>query len=136
MRSSFGSLLQTNAIFDLCLVTDKVIQYKNPQEKFFRGHLEFFSQKYGLKLDGTKLKKIGADFDNIFSDTLQKILSSQYKFIDGSSFELIEEDLAITYGFRNRAAHKLGHENIICDNFQKISQRIFNSLFFIIEKLY
>jgi len=48
----------------------------------------------------------------------------------------IEEDLTITYGFRNFGAHRIEDQPVVYKNFDKISERILNALFFSIEKLY
>jgi len=135
-QSVFSSLLQANMIFDLCLVVDATIKNKNPSQWKFRDHLLFLSSKASLAFNKDKLNKINDDFINDFSNTLQKLLSSKYSFQDGTLPQLIERDLAITYGFRNFGAHKIEDQPIIYKNFQPICQSILNSLFFSIEKLF
>jgi len=75
-------------------------------------------------------------FKSNFSNTLQSLLSSQYRFQDRTAPQSIEEDLTITYGFRNFGAHRIEDQPVVYKNFDKISERILNALFFSIEKLY
>lgn len=135
-QNVFSSLLESKIIFGLCLIVDNVLKEKNPSEWKFFDHLKFLSSKSSLRLDNEKLSEVGNAFKNNFSSTLQSFLSSQYRFQDGTMPKSIEEDLAITYGFRNFGAHKIEAQPIIYRNFKEISQRILNALFFSAEKLY
>lgn len=137
-QNVFSSLLQANVIFDLCLIVDAIIRNKNPDPDKWRfiDQLAFLSSQSSLSLDTKKLGELNKDFDSDFSNALQKLLNSNYKFGDGSSLQQIEEDLGITYGFRNFGAHRIEAQPIIYEKFEEISQRIVNALFFSIEKLY
>lgn len=135
-QNAFGSLLQSKIIFGLCLIVDNVLKQKNPSQWKFFDHLKFLSSKSSLRLDNQKLWELNRAFKNNFPDTLQKLLNSQYQFQGRTSLHAIEEDLAITYGFRNFGAHKIEDQPVIYQNFDEISQRILNALFFAIEKLF
>ncbi len=135
-QNVFSSLLQENKIFTLCLIIDNVIKNKNPSEWRFSEQLKFLSRTCSLSLDDSKIRKLNEAFTNDFSGALKSLLLSQYKFQDGSALQSIEEDLAITYGFRNFGAHKIEDQPVVYKNFGEIINRILNSLFFIIEKLY
>ena len=50
--------------------------------------------------------------------------------------QAIEEDIAIIYGFRNSAAHKIRDRPYIHGNFNEIVDRLFNVFFLAVEKLY
>jgi hypothetical protein len=67
---------------------------------------------------------------------VQELIKLQNKFQDGTTLQPIEEDLAITYGFRNFGAHKVEDQPVVYQNFDEISMRILNALFFSVEKLY
>ena len=67
---------------------------------------------------------------------MQELIKSQYKFQDGTTPQPIEEDLATIYGFRNFGAHKVEDQPVVYQNFDEISRRILNALFFSVEKLY
>jgi len=135
-QNLFSSLLQANAIFTFCLVIDNVIKQKNPNQWKFSEHLKFLSSRSSLNLNEQKIGELNSAFKKNFSNTLQKLLSSQYQFQDETIPRPIEEDLAITYGFRNFGAHKVEDQPIIYRNFDEISRRILNALFFSVEKLY
>lgn len=135
-QNVFSSLLEANMIFDLCLISDATIKNKNQNQWRFRDHLLHLSSGASLTFSDDKLNQINAEFDHDFSGMLQKLLSSSYTFQDGTRLQQIEEDLAIAYGFRNFGAHKIQDQPIIYKNFETISQRILNTLFFSVEKLY
>ncbi|MGB2728941.1 MAG: hypothetical protein WBD09_10795 [Halobacteriota archaeon] len=136
IQNVFSSLLQANTIFALCLIADNVIKQKNSTQWKFLDHLKVLSSKSSLSLDDQKIGELNGTFKNNFSGALQSLLSSQYHFQDGTAPQPIEEDLAITYGFRNFGAHKIEDQPVIYQNINEISGRILNALFFSIEKLY
>ena len=139
----FSTLLQANTILDLCLIVENVMkkQINKPTMYELLIHL---SNQLSLNLHkGSKgsqnnnLSKLGIDFDGEnLGKTLKELLSSQYRFQDGPALQSIEEDLAITYGFRNFGAHEIENQPVVYNNFDEISRRILNTLFFSIEKLY
>jgi hypothetical protein len=135
-QNVFSSLLQANTIFTLCLIVDNVLKQKNPSQWKFRVLLEFLSSRSSLNLDKQKTGELNGAFKSNFSNTLQSLLSSQYHFQDGTTPQPIEEDLAITYGFRNFGAHRIEQQPVVYQNFDEISGRILNALFFSIERLY
>lgn len=135
-QNVFSSLLQANTIFTFCLIIDNVLKQKNPSQWRFSDHLKFLSSKSSLNLNDSKIGELSSAFKNDFSNTLQNLLSSQYQFQDGTAAQPIEEDLAITYGFRNFGAHKLEDQPVVYQNFDEISRRIFNAICFSVEKLY
>lgn len=135
-QNVFSSLLQINTIFTLCLIIENVLKQKNPTQWRFFDHLKFLSSNSSLNLNETKIKELNDAFKNAFSNTLQNLLNSKYQFQDRTSPQLIEEDLAITYGFRNFGAHKVEEQPVVYQNFDEISGRILNALFFSVEKLY
>ena len=89
-----------------------------------------------LNLDQTSLGQINTSFKTHFPKTLDDLLRSQYMFGSGLILSPIEEDLAITYGFRNFGAHKIEKQPVIYQNLQTIAQRCLNVIFFVIESLY
>jgi hypothetical protein len=135
-KNTFSSLLQTNTIFNLCLIIDNVLKLKNPNTSQWRlwDHLIFLSCKGLLRFNG--ISGLGTAFKEKFKDTLEKLLGSNYFLDNGDQLNPIEEDFAIVYGFRNFAAHRIEHHPIIYQHFEEIISRILNVLFFSIEKLY
>jgi len=141
----FSSLLQTNTLFDLCLIVENTIKKQNidnnanlEQETMGSLLVEFLYPKSLLNIDGSKIKELSGAFKSPsdFSNALQKMLNSQYCFKDGTTLQPIEEDFAITYGFRNFGAHKIEDQPVVYKKFDEISRRILNALFFSVEKLY
>ena len=139
----FGSLLQTNTLLDLCLIVENVMKKQINKPTMYELLIQL-SNQLSLNLhkgsggSGDKnLGKLNTDFkgDN-FGKTLEELLTSQYRFQDGTELKSIEKDLAITYGFRNFGAHKIENQPVVYKNFGKISESILNSLFFSVEKLY
>lgn len=138
IQNTFGSLNSAKLLFDLCLVIDSLMKKKNSSGTYFSDHITYLSKKFNLVLNEDRLKtELGHDgFMENFSDTAQKLLAGTYVFKDGTSLSVLEEDIALAYGFRNFGAHKIENQPVINKNFVDISQRILNVLFFCIEKLY
>jgi hypothetical protein len=138
MESVFASLLETNTIFDLCVIIDEAIKSKNTtaDNQSFYDQARFLSAQAKLSLDGNKLGKINQDFQADFPKTLGELLSSNYAYEDGTTPLPIEADLAIAYGFRNFGAHKIEDQPVVYQNFADIVQRILNTLFFAVEELF
>ena len=142
-QNVFSSLLQANTILNFCIIVENVIkkQKKYQNKKLnaltIKPLLEFLSSNSSLNLHkNDNLKYLNDDFGKDFSKTVQELIKSQYQFQDGTTPQPIEEDLAITYGFRNFGAHKVEDQPVVYQNFDEISRRILNALFFSIEKLY
>ena len=136
MQNTFSSLFQANIIFNLCLVIDNTIKDKNTSGKYYTDHLKFLSVSSQLTINQSKISELNSGFINNFPGILNDLLNSQYIFNDGSTLNPIEEDLAISYGFRNYGAHRIEVQPTIYENFEDITNRILNALFFAIEKLY
>jgi hypothetical protein len=136
----FGDLLQSDILFDICLIVDNIIRHKNPNKNdkrkrlLFSDQLKFLSDKKLIHLDSS-IGKLGKDFTADFSDTLKKLLDSTYSFPDENTMP-IDVDFAISLGFRNFGAHKIEDQSIISERFDQIYQRILNVLFFCIESLF
>ncbi|MEM3812111.1 MAG: hypothetical protein QXX98_03965 [Thermoplasmata archaeon] len=135
-QNVFSSLLQANTLFTLCLIIDNVLKPKNPTKWKFSDHLKDLSSKLSVNFNDSKISELNNAFNTNFSDTLQNILSSRYQFQDKTTLQPIEEDFAVSYGFRNFGAHKIEDQPVVYQNFSEISKRILNALFFSIEKLY
>jgi hypothetical protein len=142
-QNVFSSLLQANTILDFCIIVENIIKNqnkyrnKNLKQQTIKPLLEFLSSNSSLNLHkNDNLKNLNNDFGNDFSKTVQQLIMSQHKFQDGTTLQPIEEDLAITYGFRNFGAHTVEDQPVVYQNFDEISRRILNALFFSVEKLY
>lgn len=134
--NDYGSLLLAETMFNCCLILDNLLKEKNPGQWRYSDHLAFISHKMSLNLDQTNIRQINTSFKTDFAKTLGDILRSQYTFRSGMILKPIEEDFAVTYGFRNFGAHKIEKQPVIYQNLQTIVQRCLNAIFFAIESLY
>jgi hypothetical protein len=137
-KSNFASLLESNLLFDLCVVIECAIKEKSNLPKPSYGQLlPEFSQKTGLSITTDEVKELSKRFRNDFDKTAGELLQSSFTFCGTPRKPLpIEEDLALSYGIRNLVAHNVKSISLICENFQTVLQRLFNVLFFCVEKLY
>jgi hypothetical protein len=139
----FSTLLQANTILDLCLIVENVMKKQINKPTMYELLIQLSNQlslnlhKGSKGSQNNNLSKLGIDFyGENYGKTLKELLRSQYRFQDGTALQSIEEDFAITYGLRNFGAHKIENQSVVYDNFDEISQRILNALFFSVEKLY
>lgn len=138
----FSSLLEANALFDLCLSVDVFIKskYRSPStHATFGVHLNFLSGSghHGLptplSFAGGRVGELRESFTRNFAGTLQNLLDSRFRFRDRSRLQPIEQDFAIVYGVRNFCGHRIENQPIIYQNLEEISQRVLNTLFFLVE---
>jgi hypothetical protein len=134
--NQFASQLQLNILFDLALIVDEAIFETNPSSWKFIDQASYVSRKCKLLLSKSKLKEINKSYNTDFEKTITSLINGVYQFKDGSIPSGLSNDLAITYGIRNRGAHKTSSVMAICGYFQVIEKMIFNILFLIVEELY
>lgn len=136
-QNVFGSLLQVNIVFTFCLIIDNILKQSNPDKWKLRHHYIDLSSRLSVAFDDSRMNNLRNAFDKSnFSKTLKELLKSQYRFQGGTTLKPIEEDFAITYGFRNFGAHRIEDQPAIYDNFEEIVTRVLYTLFYSIEKLY
>ena len=140
-QNDFASLLQSQTIFGFCIVAEELLrnlwikqERKNGSSTWPVYLNVFVSKKHLPNLTQDAAAKTNTNFNTDFSVTLRALLDSTYVYENGNKPSHIEEDLLILYGFRNAAAHDLNSKKLVYENFEKISQRVLNALFFIIEK--
>lgn len=137
-KNVFSSILHAKLLFDLSIITDKVIEYKNPrkgQKLTFADELIFLSSRPRRLLSfnvGNKIGKLRDDFHDDFSGTIYNLLKRRYSV----ALSDIENDFAITYGVRNFGAHKIENQSCLYNNMPKLAQKILNSLFYTVDKIY
>lgn len=134
--NELSAILHGKLFFDLGLVIEKAIEYKNPDsltnpKLMFSHEINFLMDEGLLSMTKNQRDKINSDFKN-FEQTLKEILTNKYSI----SIPKIEEDIMIAYRIRNFAAHKIEKQSILYKENKDIGQRLFNALFYIIEKLY
>jgi hypothetical protein len=140
-KNTLSSIMHAKLLFDLSVVVDKIIEYKNPRrlrpntKLVFSNELIFLSMAPRRLLSfnvGNKIGTLNADFEDL-AGTLRGLLRGTYDHLTLSD---IEKDFAITYGIRNFGAHKIENQPYLYNNMPRISQSILNSLFYIVEKIY
>lgn len=136
LLSNFAGQLEMNLLFDVSLVIDSTIKAKNQNKWKFIDHMALLSRRGNYDLNKRKLQKINRAFNNDFDITLSSILDGTFIFDDGNGLTKAGRDLAITYGLRNHGAHSVSSVSTIWQQFQKIKQGLFNTLFFAVELLY
>jgi hypothetical protein len=138
-RNIYGSILMMNVIFTFVLVIDNAIKHrysdKDPRRQDFMNLLSYLSSRSYLAMDINKLKvineKANIDLEAIVLDLLRS--NSVFR---NRKLKRIENDIGIVYALRNSAAHKIRDRPFIHENFQQITDRLFNIFFLTIEKLY
>jgi hypothetical protein len=138
-QNVYGSMLMIQLISTFSLLIDNIIKYKysnnqDPYKQQFIDLLIFLSAKANLKLDKSKLQEINKMYKRNFNSTLDDLINSRP--VLKAKLQAIEEDIAISYGFRNSAAHKIRNRPYIHGNFNKIVDRLLNVFFLAVEKLY
>jgi len=135
-KNEFAALLETNLLFNLCLVIDATIHNKNTGKWQFIDHAEFLSVASGLSIRHPQLGEINNAFKNDFPLMVGKLLSGKFALKNGQALSETGIDLALAYGFRNFGAHKVEGFPIVYQKFEEIAQRLMNVLFLALECLY
>jgi len=135
-RNDFAALLETNLLFNLCLVIDETIRNKNTGKWQFIDHAEFLSSASGLNIRRHHLREINAAFRNDFPLMIQNLFSKKFVFNDGQILCETGIGLALAYGFRNFGAHRVEGFPVVYQNFEEITQRLMNVLFLALEYLF
>jgi hypothetical protein len=134
----YGSMLMVQSIFTFSLLIDNIIKNKynnpDPHEQQFIDLLIYLSEKANLKLDKSKLLKVKKMFTDDPSQTVEGLVNS--RSILRTKIQPLGEDMALSYCFRNAAAHKIGDRPYIHVNFNNIVDRFFNLFFLAVETLY
>ena len=138
-NNSYGYLSMANRIFSFCLIIDNLITNKKPtlKDQRFPVVVNYLASFTSLKLTQDMVQQFNEPFQNNFSNTLSSIITSAIppnmpQIIPAS----IEEDLIVVYGFRNLGAHRIENLPIINTYFREIIARIFNIVFFVVDRLY
>jgi hypothetical protein len=136
-QNELSAIFHSKLFFDISLIIEKLIEYKNPSSSInnklmFYDEIVFLRQSGLITFSQSQFEQFNVDFNNNFKSTLKLILSKKYSI----NIPNIEEDLIIAYRIRNFAAHKIQTENVFYEENNAICQRLFNVLFYIIEKLY
>lgn len=137
-KNIFSSLLHARILFDFCLVSDKIIEHRNPDRLrpnarlAFRNEIEFLTRRRLLSFNSSIFHALNRDFNRDFGSTVYSILFGRsYRNLSG-----IEKDFALAYGIRNFGAHKMHNQPVLYNRMIEVTQSILNTIFFAVEKLY
>jgi len=136
LKSRFSSQLIINLLFDLSVVIETTTKVKNTTGKSFIHHANFLTASINQTLSEKQLGDINNEFKINFDSTLALIVNNLFTLPDGTLLSDTQTDIVIAYGIRNKGAHDVAFSEVISDNFLKISESIFNVLFFVIEFLF
>jgi hypothetical protein len=136
LSSPFAGQLLQNLLFDLVQVVDVSIAEKNKPNWKMIDHVNFLSRKSDILIFKANLTDANSRFQTDFEKTLIEILNCSFKFKDGTSPTLLQSDLLVLYGLRNRGAHVVSSVPITWQRFDDIRNAIFNTLFLASEILY
>ena len=76
-KNEFAALLETNLLFNLCLVIDSIIHNKNTEKWQFIDHAKFLSVASGLSIQRPQLREINSAFKDDFPLMVEKLLSGK-----------------------------------------------------------
>ena len=134
----YGSMLLVQSIFTFSLLIDNIIKNKynnpDPHKQQFIDLLIYLSEKANLELDKSKLLKVKKMFTDDPTQTVEDLVNSRSIF--RTKIQPLEEDMALSYCFRNAAAHKIGDRPYIHVDINNIVDRLFNLFFLAVETLY
>ncbi len=84
MKNHFGCRMKTRIIFDLCQIIENLIEKHDVslRGKTIGRLLPYLSQKCSLNLNYHILDNLKLDYDKNFSETIKKLLDSQYIFMN------------------------------------------------------
>jgi hypothetical protein len=138
-QNIYGSILKMQIILSFILVIDNVIKLKyeneDPHKQDLIHLLDYLSKKSNLVIDISKLRAIGSRTTTDFQSIIIDLLNSRLIF-KNSKLKEIENDIGIVYALRNPAAHKIRDRPFIHQHFKDIVDRLFNTFFLAVEKLY
>lgn len=135
LENELSSLLNLGLLFNLCVVIEKTIEHKktSPGElRFYSDKIKHLISRTSLTLTNDEVGTVSREFDS-FGSTMSAILSGTYHIISKTP---IEADLMVSLGIRNHGAHELENQPIMYQNWDDLSQRVLNVLFFTVEKIF
>jgi hypothetical protein len=135
MKNDFSKLRNVNLIFSLCLVIDKLLNYKYKTEYISNG-VKAYSKTNDLMTENDlnsflKREKISKECPDII---IPKLLSSNLSFNE-VPVNMQLKYLLIAYNLRNFASHNIQSQNVVVNNFEELIKSLLYDLFLIIEKL-
>ena len=136
MQSLFMGQLSVNLLFDLCLVIENIVNFKN-RVGLFKACAEKLAKKANLTNlpRNNELVKANTKFNKDFESNIIAVLDNTFTLSDGATLPTeLERDLLIAYGFRNHGGHNVHSYSFVHERLSAIFQRIMNVLFLSCEE--
>jgi len=137
-ENKLASYIETTIIFELCKLSEILLSNKFTTGKFVNKLNNLLQDaRLHLNLRQNHLIILNDERDTNFDTTILNLVNHSFvhpNFV--SSHSGIEYDIALTYCLRNYGGHKIEDQITLRENFEKIVQSVFNTIFFIIEKRY
>lgn len=127
-------IIFSNALLDLLLVLDELLKnWDNPSNnrKYIRQHYDKLAREEGWNLV-TNLD-VNKKRDLNFEVWITELIDGTYTNTSGVQVQRLEADFILSYGLRNFSAHNIKSQKIMWNNYTKILESIFSSLFKTIE---
>ncbi|OGA46105.1 MAG: hypothetical protein A3F74_10330 [Betaproteobacteria bacterium RIFCSPLOWO2_12_FULL_62_58] len=132
----FPAQLAFDIIFDLCLVVDSAIHYKNPGADQFILHATLVAQKAGLGLSQDDLGKYNGLFKSDFKGALNGALAETLGLPGKPAATDLAAAILVTYACRNRGAHNVTFVHLDPGQFDALIDRLTATLCLVAEVLY
>lgn len=138
LDSDFAGQYELNCLFDLALVIEQAIKYKdpNPDHRYFIDFAEFLSKQSCLGLTRADLSHANKQMITNLDSTMVGLIDRTFSFPNGATHGRLQCDLAIVYCLRNHAAHNVSSFPTMSEKFEDIRQSLFNILFLCVDVLY
>ncbi len=140
IKNSYASIFEINLLFNLILIIDAVLYYKNSANWRFKTLSNNLLCASGLnrnnKNNGQYLSELLGLFEDNPDQTINNLLNREISLSDGYIPNGLECDIYLAYLLRNHSAHNLSSISSIWEKFGDIQQKIINVLFLSIEVFY
>ncbi len=140
VNNPFASVYELNLLFNLILVIDSILFYKNPENgKYFylaKQLLQESKINIDEKINKNHLLEINDKKRDNPDNVIQDLLNGNMSFSDGYKPKKLECDVYLSYCLRNYSAHNINALSIIWERFWEVQQRIMNVLFLAVETFY
>lgn len=138
--SRMAPMIFLNALMALLLVLDTLADRLTGAD-MMSGHTYELASRMGWAKPPTQKEAYIEDLevnqrrDKDFRVWLAELLDGKYRTKSGRVLDPLEADFALSWGIRNFAAHTVTSQEILWENFIRVLQAIFNSLFITVELL-
>ncbi len=138
-NTQFAVRLFSQIELDVCLAVEGAIAtaLNAPPHQTLARLIQAYPKGYGVDLARADTDKLLGAFDAAtFDATLGDVLEGRMTTTTGRVLGDRESDLAVVYGIRNKAAHRLERPAAAAEEFNRVLPRLFFAVFAAIEAFY